>query len=257
MTNIALQTWGTFRYWQVNVPDNALGWDIRVKDTSGSGVPHLIVRRDSLPGGWITAFTGGQPGNQLIWPSDSQWAAHDDWTRRSLSADGATNESGRLLEMGMGRPLEPGNYIVGVLADTSVGSGTTSYNLLSRGIGPGFTIPVVDLDFNTGIATNSGLAPREAAYYRVEVPPGAPSWQVKISTNAGEVMLLVLSNNVPNVDSGQFGVIGKLMHKPGNELYVLLPTSAPPQSVLPGGTYYIAVVGEGLNPTNAARIGAG
>jgi len=28
MTNVPLQTWGTFRYWQVNVPDNALGWDI-------------------------------------------------------------------------------------------------------------------------------------------------------------------------------------------------------------------------------------
>jgi hypothetical protein len=249
------QSWGTFRYWQVDVPTNALGWDFRVKDVTGTGVPHMVISRDFLPGSWLTIFSP-LPGNATSWPSGFQWAARDDWTRRSASP-GGSQEIGRTLAMGMGRPLEPGRYIIGVLNDTPLASADTSYSVLSRGIGPGFTIPVVDLAFDGGISTHPGLAPREAAYFRVNVPPGAPSWQVQVSTNAGEVMLVIISNSIPNVDTGQPAIAGKSMQKIGDEQYVLLPTNNPPQTALPGGTYYLAVVSEGLNATNAARIGTG
>ena len=42
------------------------------------------------------------------------------------------------------------------------------------------------------------------------------------------------------------------MQKAGNEQYLLLPANG--QSIIPAGTYYIAVVSEGLNPT-ASVIG--
>src|SRR5262249_1020611 len=54
---VVSQGWGTFRYWQVDVPTNALGWDFRLKDVSGTGVPHMVITRDFLPGAWITAFS--------------------------------------------------------------------------------------------------------------------------------------------------------------------------------------------------------
>jgi hypothetical protein len=252
---VPVQTWGTFRYWEIDVPTNALGWDFRVKDVSGTGVPHMVIGREFLPGSWTTVFNPA-PGNAEFWPFGAQWAAQDDWTSRTLSPTGV-NENGRLLAMGMGSPLEPGRYIVGVLNDTSQASADTSYSVLSRGIGPGFTIPVVDLAFSGGVASHPGLAPREAAYFRVEIPDGAPSWQVKVSTNAGEVMLVIRADSIPNVDTGQPTIVGKSMQKLGSEQYVLLPTNNPPQTALPGGTYYLAVVSEGMNATNSTRIGVG
>ena len=251
--SVVAQTWGTFRYWEVVVPPNALGWDVRVKDVTGAGIPHLVIGRGFLPGIWETFFLG-LPGNETNWFVGEQWAAASDWTRRQFSPTGAT-ETGRLLAMGMGRPLEPGTYIVAVNNDTIVGTADSSYTLLSRGIGPGFSIPVVDLDFYSGISSHAGLEAREAAYYRVEIPPGAPSWRVKVSTNVGEAMLVLLSNNIPNVDSGRPSYVGKFMQKAGSEHYVLLPTNG--QSQLPGGTYYLAVVSEGTNVSSATRVGVG
>src|SRR5262249_58557128 len=102
------------------------------------------------------------------WPSGSQWAAGSDWTRRQFSADGITNEDGRILSMAVGRPLEPGTYYIGVL--NSTGTNDLSYTLLSRWIGPGRALPLQDLAWSGG-STSTHLSPPQAAYYRVVVPP--------------------------------------------------------------------------------------
>jgi len=249
-TNVVNQT-NLYQFFRVDVPANALGWDARVLNVL-TGAPKLIICHDALalnivPIGW-------RPGFDAFWPSGDSWIADKDWTQRSFSSDGATNEDGRILAMGMGRPLQPGTYYIGVF--NSSFPAPVSYTLSSRGIGAGFTIPVVDLPFGGGSITNSALAAREAAYYRVVIPSGASSWQAKLTAGAGEAMLVLLTNNVPSVLSGRPSMAGKLMQKTGNEHYVSLPLS--PQISFPAGTNYLAVVSEGAATANfPTRIGPG
>lgn len=250
VTNHPANTW---RYYRVEVPTNALGWDVRVTDVLAGG-PKLVVARDQLPTA-LTTTPWASPGITLTWPTTNQWAAAGDWTRRTTSADGTMGEDNRILAMGMGQPLEPGTYYVGVI--NSVGTTNMSYTLRSRGIGSGFSIPMTDLNFTGGSVTVSNLVPREAAYFRVQVPTNTAGWKIKLNSSAGEVMLVVLSNRVPNVDTGRgSGALnGKLMQKAGNEHYLLLPLAG--HTNLLAGTYYLAAVSEGVNPASATRIGSG
>src|SRR5881394_1688637 len=78
----------------------------------------------------------------------SRLAASADWTGYSSAANG-TNESGHVLAMGMGNPLEPGNYYIGVLNGNGSGYlNPMSYTLASRGIGVGFPIATNTLALN-------------------------------------------------------------------------------------------------------------
>src|SRR6266700_6020158 len=183
--------------------------------------------------------------------SGYQWKADLDWTRRNLTADGLMDETGRILEMGLGQPLEPGTYYAGII--DQAGSNSMTYTLSSRGMGQGLAIPVIDLDYNGGSDTAT-LPARETAYYRVQVPTNVPSWKIRLSATSRDAMLIVLTNHIPNVDSGR-GTYGKLMQKIDNEHYVLLPT--PGKSFIAGGVYYLAVISEGLNPTGTTRVGTG
>ena len=111
-------------------------------------------------------------------------------------------DKNKYLVMGMGSPLEPGTYYVGVS-----GTDVMSYSLESRGISIGndslgtpWPIQVADLGaFNGGSAGGTGLAPREAAYYRVTVPAGTTSWSVKLTPALGESLLLVRQGRLPNI----------------------------------------------------------
>lgn len=239
---------GTWRYYIVTVPTNALGWDVRLTNVI-SGIPKLIIRRDVLPNS-TTIVSLGQQNN---WPSGSHWVANQDWTKRQFAADGTTDENGRILAMGMGRPLEPGTYYIGITSTS--GTNTLKYTLMSRGIGTNMAIPVIDLPYNGGSYTNATLAPREAAYFRIVVPSNAPSWKLKMTGTGGEAMLLGLKDKVPNVDSvtGTTLASGKTMQRPGNEHFVLLPTTV---SGLAASTNYFAVIGEGGNPLQN-RVGTG
>ena len=243
----------TWRYFRFVVPTNALGWDLRLINVI-TGTPRLVIRRETLPN-VVSTTPWSQPGAALAWPTNAQWAPGPDWTRRSLSADGLVNEDGRIFAAGLGRPLEPGTYYVGVI--NSAGTSPMTYTLLSRGMGPGFSIPVTDVPF-AGSATNLSLNAREAAYYRVVVPSNTPSWKVKLAGVSGESMLVALRGAVPNIDanvpSGQIAS-GKGMQKLGNDHFVLLPATG--LTNLTAGTNYFAVVSEGVNPVNATRIGAG
>jgi hypothetical protein len=247
------QTQATWRYFKVEVPPEALGWDIRLANVI-SGLPKLVVCRDTLPATTLPLATKPWSTPEVLtnWPTTNQWAAEADWTRRTFSANNATNEDGRILAMGMGQPLEPGTYWVGVYV---TGTTNAQYTLRSRGIGDGMSLPVVDLNYAGGSATVSNLAPREVKYYRVQVPEDSPGWKIRFTPTAGEAMLLVLSNAVPSVDSGRSVHVraGKLLQKAGNEHYVLVPL--PGQSTIYAGTYYLAAVSEGVNPASNTRIG--
>jgi len=244
-----------WRFFQVVVPPDAVGWDIRITDVQ-NGSPQLTVARDVYPISQTFGTSPGfAPGVATNWLTFNRWAAGQDWTQRSSSPNGLITETGRILAMGMGRPLEPGTYYVGI-KNNNAGTTTMSYTLRSRGIGAGYTIPIVDLPYSGGVVTNSALAPREAAYYRTVIPGGASSWRVKLTTSSGESMLLALSNTVPSVLTGRPGSAGKSVQKSGSEHYLLLPGS--PQTALLGGTHYLAVVSEGVVGTNPpSRIGTG
>ena len=250
VTNHAANTW---RYYRVDVPENASGWDIRLANVI-SGLPRMVVARDVLPVN-LNTTPWGSPGISLSWPTTNQWAAISDWTRRTASADNTVVEEYRILAMGMGQPLAPGTYYIGVI--NAVGTTNMSYTLLSRGIGSGMSIPITDLSFAGGSLSVSNLAPREAAYFRVQVPSNTPSWKMKLSPIVGEAMLIVLSNHVPNIDSGRISgaLNGKFMQKAANEHYVLLPPIG--QSNIIAGTYYLAAISEGINPASSSRIGSG
>src|ERR1051325_1562896 len=146
--------------------------------------------------------------------------------------------------MGMGRPLEPGVYYIGIINSPAYPE-PMAYRLTSRWIGPGLSIPVRPLAWSSGLVTNI-VRPREADYYEITIPPNKRSWKVKLTTTSGEAMLVVVTNKLMNVASE------KRVQKPGKEQYVMLPISG--QDFLPAGTAYIAVIGEGMNPPDNTRI---
>ena len=249
---VSNQPANAWRFYAIDVPAGALGWDVRLTNVT-SGNPKMVIRRD-VPPVSLTTTPWATPGSSTLWTTSNQWAAAADWTRRSFSAVG-TNEDGRILAMGMGRPLEPGQYIIGVT--NSGGTNALSYTFVSRGIGTGYSLPVVNLPFNGGSANNT-LSPREAAYYSIIVPSNAPSSKVRLQVTSGEAMMVCLSNRIPNIDTYlQNGTMttGKGMQKSGNEHYLMLP--APGQFNIAPGTNYFAVIGEGANPLNSTRTGVG
>jgi hypothetical protein len=247
----AAQTW---KYFRVVVPTNALGWDLRLLNVT-SGVPRLVIRREGLPNS-VSTTPWSTPGSATSWPTNAQWAPGPDWTRRSQSFESSTiSEDGRVFAVGMGRPLEPGVYFIGVYNNNTTGT-STSYTIQSRGIGPAFSIPLIDVPFE-GSASGT-LLPREAAYFRVNVPSNTPSWKVKLTGVSGESMLVALRGAVPNIDmNSAIGTLanGKGMQKLGNEHFVLLPATG--QTNIAAGTNYFAVVSEGVNPPANTRIGNG
>ena len=229
ITNQPANTW---QYFLVTVPSEALGWDLRITNVT-SGSPGLVVCRDQLPGDFGTTFGTGGPN----WPSGGQWVAGVDWSGYYYDWNWA-DVQGRHLVISMGNPLEPGTYYIGVMDRGS--SPSCSYTLVSRGIGTNLSIPVADLAFTNGAVSDSGLPGLETAFYRVEVPADAPSWKLRLTADAGETLLMLRQGGLPN--SANYG----RLQKTGTEQYLRVPDSG--QTTIPGGTYYLAVVSEGMNP---------
>ena len=258
--SVVNQTANTWRYFQVDVPAGAFGWDVRLINVT-AGDPRLSVRRAVLPDSLNTHSDTGSfwyPGSARTWPAGYQWGAGADWTGYYNAPDGS-NEYGRVLAMGAGNPLEPGTYIVGVI--NSGGISNMTYTVQSRGIGTNFAVAVTTLNFSGAgsSATMNGLAPREAAYFAVQVPANTPSWKVRMAPTAGDALLVVQKDALPNVTAYANQSVtsfsgGAKMQKAGNEHFLLLPPSG--QSNIAAGMYYLGVVSEGVNPGSiSGRIG--
>jgi len=279
------QTPGLWQYFRVDVPADAPGWDLRLTNVT-SGSPRLVVRRDQLPADFHTDWgawggDGSYPNAGAFWSSGAQWAAGTDLTGYSYEADGS-DTTGRVLHMGMGNPLEPGTFYVGV--SNNGASDAMSYTLESRGIGGSYAIPVTPLAYTGGSDTRSNLAPRELAYYKVSIPAGQTSWQVKLAATSGDVALAVRKDVLPNVGAattveGNSGPTslnftgGIVLAKSGDEHFLLLPTYDPIydgytltgyETTLQAGDYYLAVVSQGAtnvgatgNNLSGPRIGTG
>ncbi len=158
---VANQGPGSWSFYRVDVPANANGWDVRLTEVSG-GQPRLVVRRNALPETTDATGWGYQSRFAVTnWPSGNRLNSYQDWTRRQYSADSTTDQSWHVLALGMGEPLEPGIYFVGVYNESS--DHPTSFRILSRGIGDGMSLPVTDLPFAGGSVAGVGLVAREAA----------------------------------------------------------------------------------------------
>ena len=252
-----------WRYFSVTVPAGVKGWDLRVRSITG-GTPLMSVRRDDLPA--ITYTTPwSYPESYDTWPTTYTWGGELDWTGRTYDVyTPPYPQPGKRIVMGMGRPLEPGNYLVGIYNNHATEN--AAYTVDSRGIGTGQTYPVTTLGYAAGSSVNiNNLAPREAAYYKVTIPAATPSWEFNLATTAGEMMLAVRRDTVPDFhtyenedlqyNAGAGGSREVELQSPGAERFVLLPKDN--QAALLPGDYYIAVISEGVSPPNNSTIGTG
>ncbi len=256
---VAAQENESWRYFSVVVPPGALGWDVRLTSVT-SGSPQMVVRRATAPDRF-GSFTNNNPSlwslaTATAWTTNGQYTPGHDWLDVAQNADGASSD-GRVFACGMGNPLEPGEYIVGVRSAAS-STAPVGYTIVSRGIGPGLTIPVAPVAFAGGAAAIAPLPARELAYFSVVVPPGAASWQFNVTTNSGDVTVAVQKDALPNIEAGATAPTrlggGRRLQKRGAEQYALLAEAG--TAAIPAGTYYVAVIGEGSR-TNASRVGAG
>jgi hypothetical protein len=245
----------------VTVPTNATGWDLRLANVT-NGSPRLVVCRDQLPVSLVSRLASGTAWSAYTstnWPSGAQLAPTTDWT--GFNEPDGQSITGRVFQVGMGNPLEPGTYYIGVtnLAATTT---PTSYTLVSRGIGEGYLVPVVELPFAGGSASLS-LSAREAAWYRVVVPANTPSWKLMAEFTTGDGLLLAQRGSLPNPGALSANLLttpagGKKMQKLGAEHLLALTSVAGTVTNYLGGVYYLGVVSEGSYPSNLlARIGAG
>jgi large repetitive protein len=268
VTGQAATAW---RYFQATVPDGVLGWDLRLTNIL-SGNPQMVVRRDQLPAS-VGTNNGGVsswgPSSDTSWPSGYQWSGGVDWTGRTYDVSSSPRRAvGDRLVAASGRPLVPGTYIVGIYntgADpiTGVANTPAAYTIESRGIGAGQAIPVGDVDFAAGSSVAvTNLAPREAAYFKTTVPPNTPRWEFTLSPTAGEAMVAVRRNAIPDFNTVYNGNMQDPsasrqmeMQRTGGERYSLLPENN--QDFITPGDYYIAVISEGVNPPSSTVLGTG
>ncbi|MBL8785709.1 MAG: hypothetical protein JNJ59_12445 [Deltaproteobacteria bacterium] len=254
--NVSNQTSGRWRYFKVNVPADAQGWDLRL-DPVTSGRPHMVVRAELVPG----TFGNDPCCYPPIWGRDEwlsgwQWAAYADLTRRPTqyiaNPEAYIDESGRILTGGMGNPIRQGVFYIGVSDVWTTPDGVPmSYTLKSRGIGTGATwsLPIQTLAFVNGTATVTGLAPREVRVYKIDVPANAKSWFLELTPTVGDAMMAIRKDVVPNVEAGYstsdtaYGRTGARRQKNGYELFYRYPEYD--KTALEGGTYYVMVGAEG------------
>ncbi|HSC75097.1 MAG TPA: hypothetical protein VLB90_02535 [Pseudomonadales bacterium] len=223
-------TGGGFDWYHVNVPANAVGWDLRLINVAKPdfepvathvGKPKLVIRRDQKP---VTAG-GSIADNATTWPSGAQWQVGQDFTNgdtdTATSPRNLVPADGRFFTVGMGAPLTAGSYYIGVYnSDQNYGA---KYRILSRGIGTTDTtdangspwqIPVQTLGFSGSSAVGS-IAPvplgnsdgmedlRDIAVYRITVPDNVSAWDLQLTPDPGhEAMLAVRLGNLPNSKAG-------------------------------------------------------
>ena len=250
ISSVSNQGAGAWSFYQVTVPATAgiMGWDLMLRNVTGTGTPKIVVRRDAVPV-HLSTNPWAEPDKATSWPAgNSLMAPLLDWTQRPHDVSGGTYTRSRRLVMAMGAPLEPGSYYVGVLND---GAAACSYILESRGIGSGQSIAIDALGFaggNTSTITN--LSPRQAAYRKVAIPAQTRSWEIITDPNPGEVGMFVRFGTIPTITGGYQCV------KTSGERFVMLAEDG--QDFIVPGDYYVAVVSEGQPlPPDGQTVGVG
>jgi large repetitive protein len=253
---------GEWRYFRVVVPNdpNLLGWYLNLTNVTGAAAPKISVRRDRLPP--ATNLVGPGFSN---WPSGAGWVPDVDFTGQMNNAGGVNVTGQRFLAArGTGRPLEPGTYYVGVLVGAAQPPAgvpkMASYTLQSRGIGIGHAIEPTDLPLDGGNLATGNLVARDFKMYRVTVPAGVelPSWRLELQPAVGEMFMQARRDSIPDFSTSpgigestaSTGVLGgKRLKRAGAESLTVMPENG--AAFIQPGTFYVAVVSEGLAPSVA------
>ncbi|MCX6879064.1 MAG: putative Ig domain-containing protein [Verrucomicrobia bacterium] len=140
-------------------------------------------------------------------------------------------------------------------------------SLSSRAIGDGMSYSPAPLAFDGGQAVITNLAPREVAYFYVDVPANQPSWKLRLENTSGETSLYVRKDRVYTMRNYYASHASSaasiydypatttaLLGRTGDESYILTPEGG--ESTLRAGRYYIMVLSLGLNPTSE-QVGSG
>ncbi|MFO0745404.1 MAG: thrombospondin type 3 repeat-containing protein, partial [Myxococcota bacterium] len=264
VTAQAPQTW---RFWKVVVPPEATGWDVRIVNVQ-AGSPRLAIRRDILPDSLST--TCCSLFNRTQWNTGEYWAPNYDLTQRPYAPyvqSQTTSEIGRVVTMGMGSPLSPGTYYIGVIDSTSSATGTAmTYELVSRGIGQGnaptgepWAIPITDIALEQTVSV-ANVPARDVTYYKMDIPANTPSFEMELEPTSGEAMFAIARGALPNSESTySYNTAdtpgGVRRQQNGTEFFYAYPPSS--QTAIVAGTYYIAVASEGQSPYSTSYIGTG
>ena len=260
------------RYFKVTVPAGSLGWDVRLTGVTSpiDGNVQMIIRRDALP----KNFLGENPANNKdTWESGAHFKVEGDYTD---DYDASGNDvNGQFFTAGMGKPLVPGDYYIGVgVPSPPKSGGNVCYTITSRGIGVGndgngqaYAIQVEDLPLDG--TTSKTLPSRDIAVYRVVVPANTPGWMLKLQPDAGqEASLAVGIGGVPNIDAGTRRAIdditfhqGVIREHTGSDYYYRfakrnLQTSTDEEFLEPA-TYYAVVESEGAGRSPSDRAASG
>ena len=242
IADISNQPQGTWRFFRIEVPANAVGWNLGVENLVGGGVS-AYLRKDTLP-----PSSGGD------------FRITDDLTGLYRSNVDGTVPVGELVTS-IGddqKSLPAGTYYLGIYAESG---SANSYRVRSRGIGDGFSIPLRTLAFSGAGSSIEipDLAPREIAVFRVEVPAGARRWKLDLIPTVGDAVMAVSKNAMLRLLNQNYYIYGTqpgaypgaplsgaLFTKPGSEHMLLLPNynDDPP---IPG-TYFVTIASQGTDP---------
>ena len=240
-----------YQYFRVDVPEDAEGWELRVRDIvtdDDFGEVFFEVRRGSIPGASGSTSCGTfSIANQSGFPEGCLVSGMSDWAGAEFNGGG---EVGPQLVLGMNKALEPGAYYVRV---SNFSFSPISYTLESRGIGDqcggnACSIPVSDLAFDGSVAAT--LPAREVGWYRVTVPEGTPHWTVSLEPEGqGEADLAVRQGGIASrlgsssSDSTVSVNQAKLVDNIGSDYFYHF--ADPGDTEITSGVYYIAVVSRG------------
>ena len=173
-STIGGQLAGTWRFFEVIVPEGFLGWDARLRDVT-SGNPRMVVSKGRFPTELRTSFPGHS--NATAWPDAARWSEDDDYSKnRWIPGEGL--ETQRLISA-FGKPLDAGTYFIGVVNDGE-DSDAAAYTFESRAIGlegSGAAIIIQELPFDADPSSIALTVPAgEIAYARCAVPENKKAW---------------------------------------------------------------------------------
>src|SRR6185369_4240339 len=85
LVSVINQPAGKWRFLRIDVPTNALGWDVRVVNVT-AGNPQMVVNRDALPEFFCNCLDNPvvqwTPSSSAHWLSGYKWTGGVDWTGR-------------------------------------------------------------------------------------------------------------------------------------------------------------------------------
>ena len=269
---------GEWVYYEVDVPEDILGWEVNLLEWVGSSNtndrPTIALRPELLPRdtsntGW-SSFARPSDRTAPIWNSTRTLAKRSgEWTGLHRGPEGGMQFQTYLYSIPMGQPMSPGVHYVG-FHNPGHSDEPVDITWTTRAIGPadeGFSHPVHDLGFE---GSSSGtLEPRELAYYQVEIPEETyQSWHFELLLpehveRGDEARLLVRKDYLPNTSSFSASSFDLATPTSGNhqqlrldldgeESFVYWPDDG--EDYIPGGSYYLMVVSEGQNPDHGANI---